>query len=63
MFLIQIKDMTNGEIIGNITPEQLQKYMKASRTEFVQDTVRSFNEMKERMGEPERVKMVLANNT
>lgn len=59
MFLIEIKDATNDQIIGRITTEQLQKYMKASRTEFVPETVQRFNEMKERIGEPERVRMVL----
>lgn len=59
MFLIEIKDVTSDQIIGRITTQELQKYMKASRTEFVPETVQRFNEMKERIGEPERVKMVM----
>lgn len=59
MFLIEIKDVTSDQIIGRITTEQLQKYMKASRTEFVPETIQRFNEMKESIGEPERVKMVM----
>ena len=57
--MIQVKDVTYDQIIGHITTQELQKYMKASRTEFVPETVQRFNEMKERIGEPERVKMVL----
>jgi hypothetical protein len=56
--MIQVKDVTSDQVIGHITTQELQKYVKASRTEFVPETVKRFNEIKERIGEPERVKMV-----
>jgi len=58
MFLIQVKDVTDGQNIGHITTEELQKYMGSSKTEFVPETVKRFNEMKANRGEPERVMMV-----
>ena len=58
MFIIQVKDATDDQIIGHITTQELKKYMKASRTEFVPETVKRFNEMKEDRGEPERARMV-----
>jgi hypothetical protein len=58
MFLIQVKDAILDQIIGHITTQELQKFMGSSKTEFVPETVKRFNEMKENRGEPERVKMV-----
>jgi len=59
MFMIQVKDVTENQVIGHITTQELQKFMGSSKREFVPETAKRFNEMKTNLGEPERVKMVL----
>ena len=52
-----IRVTSNNEIIGHMTCEEFMKYM--GRTNFITSLDEDFNNMKEKMNEPERVEQIL----
>lgn len=48
-----------GELIGTLSPEQFMRYCDRP-AKFLEELVTMFNEMKARLGEPERVSLALA---
>lgn len=60
-FKIEVSDVKAGEVIGTITPEEFKQWCAAygETSNFTQSLISNFNAYKERIGDPERVKMVL----
>ena len=62
IILYEVYDVQADEVIGRITGDQLRSIagMVGSSITFNQTLVERFNDMKENMGEPERLRTVLS---
>lgn len=56
--MIEVTDIREDEVIGHLTCDQFRTAMN-SKSEFIGTLVKRFNERKESIGEPERVREVI----
>ncbi|MFZ1538221.1 MAG: hypothetical protein WAT23_12650 [Chromatiaceae bacterium] len=56
--LIQVS--SHGQVIGTLTCRQFREYMNSR--DFTANLVEQFNQMKARLGEPERVAQIINSN-
>ncbi len=55
---VLVEVTSNGQVIGKLTTKEFRDYMGRSNC-FLQDQINDFNELKSRLGEPERASITL----
>ena len=54
---IMIEVLSDGKVIGTITPDAFRQAAGAPKMMFLEEAVERFNAWKEEIGEPERVRI------